>query len=532
MAKGKPDYYRSTVIEGDLAGTLHPVKIDATGQLYIVMTGQQISVDNLPSDYFKDGEDIGSITSNVTVDQSDSDRVIQGDDAGNKRYVAVDNTGVILARLKGAYGGVLKDISVDDTGIILARLKGSFGGVLKDINVDTNGNLIAAVKGDDSGTLRNIYVDSTGKMVARCQGVGGGVIPLFVIDDGGDENDISEWVEIDDGLDPVALSNFGKEGVYSMKLGIDADRSGADIASWEKTVAVGDMSQYLAKNVYAWVYVSTIDWLVTGDWCFYYKIGSGAGDYIGFLLYKADFAVGWNLLTFDLSSPSTTAGTVDWSNIDYQRIYIKTVAGNTHDFYIVLDMLVVVEENPNTGTLSDVVVDKDGLMLQKLTGSYGELHKPVATDRYGNLRVNITKRDLGAFFTNEYKSPVIQEYGQFGTDVPQLKTLITLTGPGVILGGMISNSAVSTHKTATPALDIDGISYLLRSYYELWGYGLNLPWTSYLYNLKYDDDDYLYVAGISNGIAFETSAVLKINLTISGTNNTVWELYYAKLHGV
>lgn len=169
MARGSPDWYPNVKLSGQHDTTLVPVKVDENGQLYIAMTGQSLSVDNLPSDYFKSGENIGNV-GNMPSDYFKSGEdtgAIQGKDGETKRYVAVDASGIILSRMKGAYGAVLKDISVDDVGILLSRMKGAYGEVLKDIAVDTNGNIIAMMKGEYSGALKTIALDTNGIMKAN-----------------------------------------------------------------------------------------------------------------------------------------------------------------------------------------------------------------------------------------------------------------------------------------------------------------------------------------------------------------------------
>lgn len=137
-----------SVMKGDDSGTLRTVAVDADGQMYVAITGQSIGVNNHPSDYFKSGENIGNVN-NVPSDyfKDGESAAVKGDDSGTKRYIAVDNAGIMLARMKGASGAVLKDIAVDSNGLMLARMKGDFGGTLKDIAVDTTGIMKAHMSG-------------------------------------------------------------------------------------------------------------------------------------------------------------------------------------------------------------------------------------------------------------------------------------------------------------------------------------------------------------------------------------------------
>ena len=142
---------------------LIPVLVDENGQMYIVMTGQSIAVENIPSDYNQ----------------------IQGRDGATPRYVAVDANGIILGRMKGAYGDTLKDLAVDDLGIILARIKGKYGSELKDIAVDTDGYLIAVMEGSDGSAKRIVKLDAEGNIIARMKGFDGSDLRDVKVDSSG-----------------------------------------------------------------------------------------------------------------------------------------------------------------------------------------------------------------------------------------------------------------------------------------------------------------------------------------------------------
>ena len=65
--------------------------------------------------------------------------IMKGDDGVTKRIIAVDDSGVILSRMKGAYGSTLKDIAVDADGNMNAIMKGEYGGNLVTWKVDDEG---------------------------------------------------------------------------------------------------------------------------------------------------------------------------------------------------------------------------------------------------------------------------------------------------------------------------------------------------------------------------------------------------------
>lgn len=162
MAKSAPDYYSSVSIAGKFGDQMIPVLVDATGQMYIALTGQEVDVANLPADYFKKDESIGTIAGsevNLTVDQENSDRLIQGKEGANTRYIAVDGNGIMLARMKGSFGGLLKDIAVDTTGHMITLIQGDGVGGLQTVKVDATGHLLTDIskQGLDFLTVRPAY---------------------------------------------------------------------------------------------------------------------------------------------------------------------------------------------------------------------------------------------------------------------------------------------------------------------------------------------------------------------------------------
>jgi len=523
MARGKPDYHRATVIEAQKGVNFQPVLLDANGHMFIALTGQQIAVNNHPSDYFKKDEAIGSITNNVTVEQTDSDRILKVKENDTVHYLGVDTNGIMIARLKAASGEVLKDIAIDTSGVLLARLQGKTDNGLHDVAVDTEGLILARMQGGSTEGLKDVYVDTAGKMVARVQGVGGGLEPLFTIEDGGDEDLISDWVEAQDGLDPVNLEGFGKEGQHAMKLGIDASLSGSDYAQWVKNVAIGDMYQYRNMKIYMWVYIQTRDYLATISSALRYIIGNDPGNRIYFDFLKTQLSVGWNLLEMDLSSPSGSTGTVDWTDIDYQTINVNTILNNEADFYVVIDLIAVVKPNPSTGTLIDVATDKDGLMISKMVGSYGELHKPITADRFGHLRINISEQGLFTQVSNNYREKLIVSNVERIHTGAEDYTMLSLEGRGVVMGGSILHTGVSSHITCQVQTKIDGDDIGIYDIQILNTYGMTIPWSHIPHLIHYNDTDFRYVMMFPHPLTFENS--LEIIIKEAGLSNGWTYLY-------
>ena len=188
MAHGAPDYYDRSLIQGKYGNDFIPVKVDADGQMFISMTGQAIQVDNLPIDYLTEGGNVaipagtgvtnlptdyltegGNVAIPAGTDVNDMPPV-QGEDAGTPHVIAVDSTGVMLARMKGAYGAFLRDIAVDDSGVMLSQMKGMYGGNPVNMALDSDGNMTAKMKGSYEGTSKDLAVDIIGRILSTIVG--------------------------------------------------------------------------------------------------------------------------------------------------------------------------------------------------------------------------------------------------------------------------------------------------------------------------------------------------------------------------
>jgi len=150
---------------------------------------------------------------------------------------------------------------------------------------------------------------------------------------------ISGWTGAVDGLTPVLDSTYIKQGTYSLKLGIDADKNPEDYGRWENLQTFGDLSSYQTDYLRCWFYFPDLTYIEISSNCFQIGIGSSPGNYDRWNIAKSSLSAGWNLIECDLDDPSVTIGSPDWTAIDFFKILIKTVASNTHDFEIYVDDL-------------------------------------------------------------------------------------------------------------------------------------------------------------------------------------------------
>lgn len=474
VTKSAPDYYSSVSIAGIHDSKMKPVLVDTNGQMYIVMTGQEIAVNNLATDYFKKDQNIGFIDGsilNLTVDQENSDRVIQGAVEGNFPVVALDANGIILSRMKGA---------------------------------------------------------ASGDLVVK------------ILDDCGDTTTITDWVESNDGLNPIDETALVKQGLHSMKLGIDADLSGEDDARWQTGHSYGDMSNYKNDWVYLWVYFLTLDYLPATGTAFRLDFGSDPTQRVYFEVTKAELSVGWNLLKFDLDNPSGTIGVIIWTDIDYIRIMIYEIEGNTTDFSVYVDCIMFVRPTPGAGTLKDIAVDENGILLSKMTGQYADILKPIAIDENGLMLAKMTGLHNSTLKTIAVDTDGVMKANLAVQSLPAMtirpfytetkfltrvnftipptteSDIFTISGQGVVTGGWLFTTRDTWANSCKIEIWVDGTEIIRMDMDTLDLDKINLVGISPLMLLQYNTTDDRYTMGINGPITFESSLVIKGDNEVAG----------------
>lgn len=119
------------------------------------------------------------------------------------------------------------------------------------------------------------------------------------------------------------------------------------------------------------------------------------------------------------------------------------------------------------------------------------------------------------------------EVGYATVDANGETELINITGKGVIYGGFFRLAHTSTQLNSAPRLYVDGVRVATLDFCDLARYGLVVDSGYSTYLLVLDDVNYIYSAGISRDITFETSLKTTYNEWY-GSTPFVWSiLYYA-----
>jgi len=160
-----------------------------------------------------------------------------------------------------------------------------------------------------------------------------------------------DWAGSEDGITGVEESTIKIEGTDSTKLNVDASASGNDYAIWTNTTLDVDISSIVVSTsgsaptkgyVGIWLYFDEVDYIRADadGYAVALRIGSASGDYQEYRINKSEIIEDtWQLFLFDMTLPSYPNDTVnlDWTGIDYYRIVVYEITGNSNDFNVYLD---------------------------------------------------------------------------------------------------------------------------------------------------------------------------------------------------
>lgn len=107
------------------------------------------------------------------------------------------------------------------------------------------------------------------------------------------------------------------------------------------------------------------------------------------------------------------------------------------------------------------------------------------------------------------------------------KTLITVSGKGIIYGGFVSVATAQSQSTDACNLVIDGTNFIGSSFTWYNTRGLTPRHIDVFYLIKYDDSNFIYVFGIQAGLTFESSLQVRYLETKGNTFSINCKLLYA-----
>jgi hypothetical protein len=449
---------------------------------------------------------------------------MQGEDEGTPHIVAVDAAGIILARMKGAFGEVLKDIAVDTNGIMVARMKGAFGAVLKDIALDTDGSMLARMQGRYSGAAKDMALDVDGNMKAAMTGDYEGTPKVMAVDSEGKMlgqmygrnkvpfnietfrhcNEIAE-VDFHTGANVVKNAYAYIHGSGSLSLQVGAGAAGTFV--FNKGSTHFNYFQYIS---------------------FYYRT-TGDGTLLRLILYKDDsnylykdlvLKNLWTLSSVNIWSEMIQVGTCNPNNAIDIRL---TLSGGSAYKTIGLDWMRSHFYDDFVDDPKPLQVNEYGGLPMYLMGLYEGSPTIINCDIDGNMNLNIKAQDLDYQTTKTYGGTAYS----VGIDKNEihggtLYTLVNVSGSGTLDGGWLrQHDTGAAGMKSWVKISLDGVEVFARSIEWLKQYEIDNADKSIVYYAWYDEATKIYRWAFRQNVTFEVSLLIQFINNTSLTAETL-----------
>ena len=136
----------------------------------------------------------------------------------------------------------------------------------------------------------------------------------------------------------------------------------------------------------------------------------------------------------------------------------------------------------------------------------------------------------------DYSPPYLVRHGKFKraawsgpANAGGTRTLLTITGKGVIYGGNFIVEGIASCKTDIPYLVLDIIETSKTTFENRDKYNLTQLYSDVLNLIKYDDTNFVYVLQFCNGITFEKEVAIKYEEMLGRIPTLSAVLYYTLL---
>jgi len=126
-------------------------------------------------------------------------------------------------------------------------------------------------------------------------------------------------------------------------------------------------------------------------------------------------------------------------------------------------------------------------------------------------QVNISGQLIRPLLARTYLGYPIELYSSFDYGIGGSDYLINIYSPGITLGGYIEIRGTLSRKNDTFVIYSDGHVSTIWSAFKLNEYGIITPDVTFLYQIKYDDTNFLYIIGIKPGLVFDSGFKILFN---------------------
>lgn len=141
--------------------------------------------------------------------------------------------------------------------------------------------------------------------------------------------------------------------------------------------------------------------------------------------------------------------------------------------------------------------------------------------------VDITYQTLGEIINRPKYGGSNYDEGGITVAADGITDLLTVAGKGMIYGGVLLIDHGASVARGKVQLVIDGDLMSGMGFDYLNSHSIIVPRVYPVYLLKFDDVNFVYAVGISHGITFETSFVMRFAEADSQTPSPDYKLIYA-----
>ncbi len=141
--------------------------------------------------------------------------------------------------------------------------------------------------------------------------------------------------------------------------------------------------------------------------------------------------------------------------------------------------------------------------------------------------VDVAYQALAQMIVRPKYGGAISSIGELTVTASSANTVVAVAGKGMIYGGFVYLDYTSTQKNSKVWLEVDGQQLNDERFLDLQLYSLLDPRVCVLSLLKYDDVDFVYAAGFSYGVTFESTLKLIYSELHGTTPNLFFNLTYA-----
>lgn len=123
--------------------------------------------------------------------------------------------------------------------------------------------------------------------------------------------------------------------------------------------------------------------------------------------------------------------------------------------------------------------------------------------------VDVTAQTLGQLINRPKYGGAIRTIGSIVATPNSLETIVTISGKGMIYGGITNVVTGSDQGNSIVILNVDSNTLMGMSFKDLNYYCLYNPLCTPIIVLRYDNAGYKYTVGLAYGITFETSLTVQ-----------------------